>query len=252
MANMRKERALWFYRLHDLQRLLDRRMRGMWLIAKRIQKKDVEVVELLQRFDGALPVIGQVSARAETEADDRGLAMNHCQRLKARPEQFDRPVDRLQVNLRQSAKFILSFKNVAKHVAQKIAGGRRGIEREFARLVLISQGAEVVDSQDVVGVRVRVEHGIELRDVFAQRLFAEVRSAVDHYMPAVVADHHRGASAPVARIRRTAYRAITANRRYAHRRAAAQYRQSRLHQPFVPVMGPGACGERASALVTST
>jgi len=31
----------------------------------------------------------------------------------------------------------------------------------------------------VVGVRVSVEHGIELGDLFAQRLFTKVRSGVD-------------------------------------------------------------------------
>jgi hypothetical protein len=47
-------------------------------------------------------------------------------------------------------------------------------------------------------------------------------------------------------------RAVAADGRNSHRRAAAQNRQNRLHQPFVPVSGPGACGGRASALVTST
>jgi hypothetical protein len=46
--------------------------------------------------------------------------------------------------------------------------------------------------------------------------------------------------------------AVAADRWNSHRRAAAQHRQSCVHQPFVPVIGPGACGGRASALVTST
>ena len=91
----------------------------------------------------------------------------------------------MKVNLRQSSKFIFGLKDVAKHFAQEFARLRRGIKRQLARDVLIRQRAQIVDSEDVVGVRVSVEYGIELRDFFAQRLFAKVWRGVDQDVAAL-------------------------------------------------------------------
>src|SRR6266403_6242026 len=201
-------------------------MRGMRLVAQRVQKQNVEVSQLLQRFGRNIAVIGQIGGRSETETKNRSIAVDHCQRLEARSEQFDRAVDRMKVDLWQSAKLIRWLEDVAKHVAQEFAGLRRGIKRKFAWYVLIRQRSQVVDSEDVVGVRVSVEHGIELSDLLAQRLFAKVRRGVDQDMAGIVvritvADHHRGTCSAVARVRRTADGAVAANRWYAHRCAAA-------------------------------
>src|SRR6266481_2793820 len=86
VTDVREKRALWFYRFHDFQRLLDRRMRGMRCVAQGVQKQDVEVPQLLQRFGRDLAVIGEVGGRSETETKDRGFAVDHCQRLEARAE----------------------------------------------------------------------------------------------------------------------------------------------------------------------
>ncbi len=195
-------------------------------VAQRVQKQDIEVPQLLQRFMRDLAVIGQVGGRSKTETKNRGVAVDHRQRLEARSEQFDRAVDRMKVNLRQSAKLVFGVEDVAEHVAQEFAGSRRGIKRQLIGLVLIRQRAQVVDSEDVVGVGVGVEHGIELGDLFAQRLFTKVRRGVDQDMAGIVAritvaDHHRGTGATVARVWRTADGAVAADGWYAHRCAAA-------------------------------
>jgi hypothetical protein len=66
--------------------------------------------------------------------------------------------------------------------------------------MLVRQWAQIIDAQDVIGVCMGIKHGIELGNLFAQGLFAEVGRGVDQYIPIVVADHYRRASAPVARI----------------------------------------------------
>src|SRR5882762_1982002 len=201
-------------------------MRGVRLVAQRVKKQDVKASQLLQRFGRDLAVIGQVGGGSEAETENRSIAVDHRQRLEARSEQFDGAVDRMKIDLRQSAKLIFGLKDVAKHFAQEFAGLRRGIKRKFAWYVLIRQRSQVVDSEDVVGVGVGVEHGIKLGDLLAQRLFAKVRRGVDQDMAGIVvritvADHHRGTRSAVARIRRTADGAVAANRWYAHRCAAA-------------------------------
>src|ERR1022692_102059 len=177
VTNVREKCTLRFYRFNNFQRLLDGRMSGMRRVAQRVQKQNVESAQFLQRFGGDFAVIRQVSRRSEPETENRGVAVNHRQWLEARAEEFDAPFDQMQVDLRQSAKLIRWFKNVREHVAQEFASAGRGIKRQLARLMVISQGAQVVDAEDVVGVRVGVEHGIELPDVFAQRLFPKVGRA---------------------------------------------------------------------------
>src|SRR6266852_1109371 len=163
--------ALWFHLFHDLQRLLDSRMRGVRLVTQRVQKQDIEVSQLLQRFRRDLAVVGQVGGRSETETKNRSIAVDHRQRLEARSEQFDGAGDRMKFDLRQSSKFVFGLKDVTEHFAQEFARLRRGIKWQPARYVLIRERAQVVDSENVVGMGVGVEHGIELCDLFAQRLF---------------------------------------------------------------------------------
>ena len=43
-----------------------------------------------------------------------------------------------------------------------------------------TQRAQIVHPQDMIGVRVRIEHGIHAREALAQRLFAEVRAGIDY------------------------------------------------------------------------
>ena len=44
VADVGEERPLRFHPLHDAQRILHRRMRGMRLVPQRVQKQDVEVL----------------------------------------------------------------------------------------------------------------------------------------------------------------------------------------------------------------
>src|ERR1019366_7318082 len=229
VADVRDTCSLRFECGRDLQRLFYGGMRGMRLVAQRIQKENVEAAQFLQRFGRDLAVIGQVSSRSETETDNRSFAVDYRHRLEARAKQFNGALDGKQIDQRQSAKLILRFENIAEHTAQKIACSRRRIKGQLTRLVTIGQRPQVVDSEDVVGVSVRIEDGIEVRDLFAQRLLAKVRRAVDHDVAGIVlritvADQHGRASAPVVRILRTADSAVAADGGNSHRRAAAQYR----------------------------
>src|ERR1035438_10202929 len=122
VTDVGKEGALRPHGFHDLQRLLYGGVRGMGCVAQRIEKKYVEIAQLLQRLRGDVAVIGQIRRRSKTKSQDRRVAMNYRQRLKARPDQFNRPLDRIQVHLRQPAKLIRWLKNVGEHIAQKVAG----------------------------------------------------------------------------------------------------------------------------------
>src|ERR1041384_7892239 len=89
----------------------------------------------------------------------------------------------------------------------------RSVERDLS-VRAKRQRAQVVESQDVISVRVRVEHGVELLDALADGLFAKIRAGVDQYAPAVVVHQHRGPGTPVVRVGRSAHLAAAADGRY--------------------------------------
>jgi hypothetical protein len=84
-----------------------------------------------------------------------------------------------------------------------------------------TQWPEIVDPEYVIGMGVRIQDCIHMLDALADRLFPEVRSGVDQNQPAVILDHDGRAGAAVMWIGRVADSAVTANRRHAHRCAAA-------------------------------
>ena len=113
----------------------------------------------------------------------------------------------------------------------------------------VAQRAQVIDPKNMVGVSVGIQHGVDLRNLFADGLRIKVWSRVDQYDLIVVFEHDRRTRSPVVGIARVADRALASQSGHAHRRPTAQHGQSGFHLPWVPVAGP-ACG-RASELVTS-
>ncbi len=62
-----------------------------------------------------------------------------------------------------------------------------------------AEGAEVVEAEDVVGVAVGVEDGVEVADVFAEGLGVEVGAGVDDDGVVLPGDEDGGAGAAVVR-----------------------------------------------------
>ena len=109
-----------------------------------------------------------------------------------------------------------------------------GVDGEIA-VGVKAEGTEIVEAEDVVGVAVGVEHGVDAADALAQGLGVEVRAGVDEDGVLVVGEADGRAGAPVARISvgrdgRGADRAVAAERGHAHRGAGAQKGERRLHR----------------------
>ena len=79
------------------------------------------------------------------------------------------------------------------------AVGVVGVDGQIV-LAAEAERAQVVEAQDVVGVAVGVEDGVDAPDFFAQGLRVEVRAGVDEDGVAVVVDADGGACAAVVRI----------------------------------------------------
>src|ERR1700686_4068737 len=136
----------------------------------------------------------------------------------------------MRFDLRQAAKLIRWPKNVLKHSPQKFTRMWSGVKRHLPRLVQISQWPQIVNAKNVIGMSVRIEHGIKLNFFPAPARPGKRRGGVDEPFPPAVTQHYRRTSTPVARIGRMADGAVAADRGHAHRCAAPQDRQNCLHQ----------------------
>src|SRR6267154_2632414 len=130
-----------------------------------------------------------------------------------------------------------------------------GIERNLA-FAPEAEWSHVVKPKNMVGMSVRIKDGVKPFDVLAKRLLTEIRRSIDEDRVAVELYQNRRTGAPVMRIVGRAYAAVAPNGGNAHRRSAAQHRESRLH--FLSSGGiapggiaPGLVAEVATAFVIS-
>src|SRR5690348_1154048 len=132
-------------------------------------------------------MVGQIRRRAKTKSIDFSFAMDQSYRLKLRPKQFKAPFHRAHFDLGQSSKFVIRIKDVSEHVLNERGRVRMRIERKPVGFVAETQWAQVVDTQNVVSVRMRVQHRIKLANPLTDCLLAKIRSGVDHdTVPAVL------------------------------------------------------------------
>ena len=83
------------------------------------------------------------------------------------------------------------------------------------------EGANVVEAEDVVGVAVGEQDGIEAVEADAEGLLAEVRRGVDHDVLSVAREQQGRAQAIVVRIFRGANGALASQGGHAHGGAGA-------------------------------
>jgi len=106
----------------------------------------------------------------------------------------------VQVDARASGVAVAGGEGVAENALQGLGSGLVGVQGQVDGRVK-AQGAEVVHAQDVVGVAVGVEDGVEAAKALAHGLGVEVRAGVDDDVVAFPRDEDRGAGAAVVRRR---------------------------------------------------
>src|SRR5271157_1445915 len=138
--------------------------------------------------------------------------MNH-QRSERRPKQLQRPIHGMYLNLGEAAVFVIRFEDVAKDAAQHLRGLIAGEERNLSAsgCTREAERPDVVQPENVIGVAVRVEYGVDLPDALTDGLLAEVRRGVNEDGVSVPLHHHRGTRAAIVRVCRRAYAAVAAD-----------------------------------------
>src|ERR1700690_411918 len=172
-------------------------MRWMWRVPQRIQKQDVEILQFRQRSLGDTAVIRQIRSAAKAEAINLSIAVDHRDWLKACPEQLDRSLKRFEFDLSQSTELVVCVENVAERAADEISRFRPRIQRELVGFVPKAERAQIIQAQDVIGVTVSVEDGVQFANVLADGLLTEVRRSIDEHSHATILHQHGGSGTAV-------------------------------------------------------
>src|SRR5579871_3249367 len=92
-----------------------------------------------------------------------------------------------------------------------------------------SERAQVVEPQNVVGMRMGIEHGVEPADLFTDSLGTKIGGGVDDDDMTVILEHDRRAGTAVVRIDGATDFAHTPDGGHAHGGAAPQHCEGSLH-----------------------
>ncbi len=176
-------------------------MAGVRLVAKGVEDEDVEVLQERDAVRWDVAHVGEVGGGAEAVADDGVAAVGDGDDDEFCAEEVDggagRGVDAIDDDARGGwGKRSILRKVYSKTRSMIFCGGVVGVEREAVGLAE-GEGAEVVHAEDVVGVAVGVEDGVDAVDVFADGLGVEVGAGVDQDGVVVIVDAEGGAGAAV-------------------------------------------------------
>jgi hypothetical protein len=264
VRDVSKEGASRLKALNDLQRVSHGGVRGMWMMAERVEEEKIEAFELRERALGNGAEVCEIRAGTEAIAENLGFPVNDSYGNEGRAEEFDGCGDVVKLDLGESAEFVIGFEDVLEDRTQGASGALVGVERKLASSgdAGKAERTEIVEAENVVSMAVGVEDGVDAIDPLANGLFAEVGRCVDEnaahgrvlvergIMPF---DHDGRTKAPVMWIGRMTNGAVAPNGRNAHGGAASQNRERSVH--LIPAPGGGGmepgCGPRAMALVTS-
>src|SRR5215471_9070440 len=101
MRDVGEEGPLGGQLLNQAQRVFHGRVRGVWAMAKRIEKQNVQAAELRHRVGWNLTEIGEVGGASEAKAVNLSLAVQQLHGKKVGSEQSQLAIQRLQLNPRQ-------------------------------------------------------------------------------------------------------------------------------------------------------
>jgi len=173
---------------------------GMGLVAESVEEENLNALEEGQRFIGDFAVIGEVGEFADAEAIDRHGAMEKGDGdyfLFVEVEGFTGDYFGLEFG---AAGFVAGVgEDVFEDAADDVEGGLAAVDGDVAGLAEV-EGADVVETENVVGVAVGEEDGVELGDADAEGLITEVGGGVDDDVFVVVVEPDGGAEAVVARV----------------------------------------------------
>ena len=157
------------------ERAFEREVRRVRREAQAIEDEHVETAQTVERGGRNLAEVGSVGEIVAAISDDGQPPVNDFERrhLKIMTEAKRRAVnDRMRNDLRQPAAKVRRLEDVLKDAPDVFPRAFVGIETE--RAVAKVERADVIEAEDVVGMAMRDEHGVEPFQFLPERLLAKV------------------------------------------------------------------------------
>ena len=201
VIDMSKNRPFRFELCDGRQGLIQTKVGGMRFKTQSIQDEDVQPGQRFFGFIRQTAAISNISRVVDLVSQYRHVAMDdvdgsylHAAQGKGLTVQCD------HVEFRHpTAHWLFPVEDIAEVFLNDGQGQIVAIAGDDG-LVEKVEAAQFVDAVYMIGVMVRVQHSVDLRDVVLEALLPEVRRGVDQDIESIVLDQNRGSEAFVARI----------------------------------------------------
>src|SRR5713101_1409002 len=168
-------------------------------------------------------MVGEVSAAAEAETENKRAAVQQPYGYEFLTEKFERAVQRVRFELWNGRLLLVTIENIGKATLDSAHRFSRGEDRNARALAEIIR-PHIIEPHQMVGVGMREQHGIQPVHFGAQHLGSKIWSSIDHHVMAAIFEQHGWTQTVIARVVRIADVAMTAGRRHAHAGTRSQHR----------------------------
>lgn len=201
--------------LGDFDGLFDGEVRGVGAVAESVEDEDIESFEEREAGFGDFVAVGAVSDSSDAESVDlEAWTMLEGDEDDLGAEDFDgASIEAMHGELRNGSGVRLG--EVGERVIEGLAesgfddiGAVNGDGMAEVEL----EEAEVIESEDVIGVFVGVDHRVDDADAFTEQLLAEIGGGIDQQVALGEAENGATSGALVFRIASRTDGAIAANR----------------------------------------
>jgi hypothetical protein len=225
VAHVREQRTAWLEATGDLDRLIQSKMRDVRIAPQRVENKYVQISQQLHAFRRDLVRVGAIGDVADAKSEYLEIwTVPERNRDNLSAQEFERlAVDVMNLELRHAAwvKIGRWIERIVERSPNAAFYRRLAIQRHGPAKIKLLQ-PQVIQSKNVVGVLMRIQHGMDHPNLFAQQLMPKVGRGIDQQVSAGQPKHCGTAGASVLRIVTMTYLAAAPDRWHADRGPGAQ------------------------------
>src|ERR1700730_3770257 len=221
VSDVREPRPARFQPIDQRERLVNGLMHRMRNVAKRVENEFVKVFEqgggrIWQRTE-----IRKIGRAPKTKSKHPEFTVQQRNGHNRNSDKFHSTVQDVEFYARNGAERRPVVKHIGKRAPQDVERLLRAVDRQ-RRLLANIERANVVEAEDMVRMAVGQQNGIETVETGAQSLLAKIRCCVDDHVFSMSREQQRRAQPVVVGVFRSAYAAMAAQRRHAHRGAGTE------------------------------
>src|SRR5689334_15153585 len=139
----------------------------MWAVTQRVEEKNVQIAQPVERRVGNRAEVGEISRTAETKAKDLSVAVEDRHGLKSRAEQRQRSRNVVHLYLREAAVFVIGIEDVLEDRTDDFARPLIRIKGDAAVRTMKAERSHVIEAEDVVRVAMRVNDRVDVTNTLA-------------------------------------------------------------------------------------